>query len=599
MAYISYPSGESNSNPSPLYELEPAAASAPRRHRFQNALYRQRWLAIAILIACVIAAGVLSYAIRPYYQATSALIIRHPNLHAAQITPQEYTQPIDPDREMQTELTILGSRTVAMPVIHQLHLEQRDPAIATVLAKVRRNMASKGKKLDLADADAIAYGVFSHKLTAVPDKLSATVHVSYQSHNPDLAAAVVNATDQSFLAETLATRGMQGQTAAHWMRLQVNDAIAQLHRDDGAVTAFQQTHAYVPLLAASGAQSALLARLADANHAYSSSETERIADAAALASYTGSVVASLPAGLSNPEVENAVESLGAAQKQLSALETTYQPTFPLVVEAKQQRDAAQQKLANLKTQVVTGLRQRLADSQQREDQLQALVTHLNHRAASTSGLEMHFAVLQSRANAQRALVATLQQKLNEVKLEASLPPSNIQVLDPALPPGGALYPNLRLDLALGLGLGLVFGVGAALAREHWSGALTASDEVQHVLGPALAPLGMVAEARMRRSLRSGTRALLGAGDSRAGGEGYSKVAANLVARCGIPPRTILVTSASEGEGKTTSVCELGCALAQAGWRTLLVDADLLRPGCHSYFGVANLHGLAAAQTGRK
>ncbi|MGH9483518.1 MAG: tyrosine-protein kinase family protein, partial [Terriglobales bacterium] len=47
------------------------------------------------------------------------------------------------------------------------------------------------------------------------------------------------------------------------------------------------------------------------------------------------------------------------------------------------------------------------------------------------------------------------------------------------------------------------------------------------------------------------------------------------------------------------VCELGRALAQAGWRTLLVDADLLRPGCHSYFGVANLHGLAAAQTGRK
>lgn len=601
MAYI-YPSRDPQNASSPLYELEPAAGAEPRRGRLPDALYRQRWLMVAVVLACVVIAAVLSFTLRPYYQATAAIIIRHPNLHPAQITPQDYPPPADPDREMQTELTVLGSRAVALPVIRQLDLEQRDATIATALAKTRQNLARKGKTLAPADADAIAYDIFQSKLKAVPDKLSATVHVSFGGHNPALVAQVVNATNQSFLAETLAARGEQGQTAGHWMQAQVAQAEAQLHADDEAVAAFQQQHAYVPLLGAvsgaSGAQSALLARLADANHAYGVAQAERIADAAALASYSGADVSTLPAGLSNPEIARAVENLGAAQQQLTTLETTYQPDFPLVVEARQQLNAAQEKLTSLKTQVVAGLRQKLADSQQQEDHLQALVTDLNRQAAATSGLEMRFGVLQSRANAQRELVATLRQKLDEVKLEASLPPSNIQVLDPALPPSEPLYPNLRLDLALGLGLGIVFGIGAALAREHWTGALTAGAEVQRSLGPALAPLGMVAEARKQR-LPGGARALLESGSSGGDPQGYRKIAANLVARCGVPPRAILVTSAQAGDGKTTSVCQLGHALAQAGWRTLLVDADLFRPGCHTFFGVTNLTGLAAAQTGRK
>ncbi|MGH9474741.1 MAG: GumC family protein [Terriglobales bacterium] len=588
MAYIAT-SGNGNSSLSPLYELEPASGAAPRRGRLHNTLYRQRWLVAAIIVTCLVAAGVLSVTIRPYYQATASIMVRSLDLHPAELTPREYIPAVDPDREMQTELTILGSRAVALPVIRQLQLERRDPEIAATLAQMR---AARPRKT--VDAAAVAYGIFRSKLAAVPDKLSDTVHVSYSSHDAALAAEVVNATDQSFLLESLAERGAQGRSASHWMRQQVRAAVLQLGQDDAAVAAFQNQHAYVPLLA-SGAQSALLARLADANHTWSAAEAERISDAADLHSFAGNVTA-LPAGVSNPEIARAVDNLGAAQAQLSTLTTTYQTSFPLVVEARAQVRQAQQKLTSLKAEVATGLQQRLAGSQQRAQQLALLVRRLNHQAAATSGLEMRFGVLQARADAQRNLAATLRQKLSEVELEASLPPSNIQVLDAAVPPSQPLYPRLGLDLALGLGLGIVVGMGAALTREHWGETLTAGDGVVQALGPALAPLGMIAE---KPPLRTRTRrALLGAGAEQ-NPDGFRKVAANLVARCGVPPRTILVTSANPGEGKTTSVCQLGRALAQAGWRTLLVDAGLQRPGCHRFFGLANLNGLAAAQTGRK
>jgi len=51
-----------------------------------------------------------------------------------------------------------------------------------------------------------------------------------------------------------------------------------------------------------------------------------------------------------------------------------------------------------------------------------------------------------------------------------------------------------------------------------------------------------------------------------------------------PVKTILVTSASPREGKTTTVVNLGIIMAQAGPRVLIVDADFRRPSLHRLFG---------------
>ena len=61
-----------------------------------------------------------------------------------------------------------------------------------------------------------------------------------------------------------------------------------------------------------------------------------------------------------------------------------------------------------------------------------------------------------------------------------------------------------------------------------------------------------------------------------------------------PCRTIVVTSASAGEGKTTSVANFGVVAAQAGSRVCLVDSDLRRPALHRLFGMDNGRGLTTA-----
>src|SRR5450759_310448 len=60
-----------------------------------------------------------------------------------------------------------------------------------------------------------------------------------------------------------------------------------------------------------------------------------------------------------------------------------------------------------------------------------------------------------------------------------------------------------------------------------------------------------------------------------------------------PVRTLLVTSSSPGEGKTTTSSNLAVAFAQAGRTVILVDADLRKPGIHKLFDLPNTTGLTS------
>ncbi|MBV9323630.1 MAG: CpsD/CapB family tyrosine-protein kinase [Chloroflexi bacterium] len=76
-------------------------------------------------------------------------------------------------------------------------------------------------------------------------------------------------------------------------------------------------------------------------------------------------------------------------------------------------------------------------------------------------------------------------------------------------------------------------------------------------------------------------------------EAYRSLAANLqFAYADRQLQTIGVTSAAQGEGKSTTVANLAVALAQSGRHVIVVDADLRRPGQHTLFGVDRDEGLA-------
>ncbi|WDZ83072.1 polysaccharide biosynthesis tyrosine autokinase [Micromonospora cathayae] len=147
-------------------------------------------------------------------------------------------------------------------------------------------------------------------------------------------------------------------------------------------------------------------------------------------------------------------------------------------------------------------------------------------------------------------------------------------------------PRPARNLLLGGLLGLLAGIALAVGRGLLDTRLRDTETLQRTTGsPLLGEIPFDAEART-------APLIVGDSATSARAEAVRKLRTNLrFVDVHEPARIIAVTSALQGEGKTTLSCNLAIALAEAGWRVLLVDADLRRPRVADYLGLESAIGL--------
>jgi capsular exopolysaccharide synthesis family protein len=188
------------------------------------------------------------------------------------------------------------------------------------------------------------------------------------------------------------------------------------------------------------------------------------------------------------------------------------------------------------------------------------------------------------------------------------------VIDPAIPPRKPAKPQTTFALLLSTVVGLVGGIGAAFFFAYFDNTLKTPAEVErHLQLPTLAMVPGFTNVKLhpRAALDSsfpsssaGTLSspLLSALPSRpplVALEAYRKLrTALLLSRPVGPPRTVLFTSATSGEGKTMTAVHTATALAEMGARVLLIDADLRHPHCHTMLNAQNDVGLTEFLVGQ-
>jgi capsular exopolysaccharide synthesis family protein len=163
----------------------------------------------------------------------------------------------------------------------------------------------------------------------------------------------------------------------------------------------------------------------------------------------------------------------------------------------------------------------------------------------------------------------------------------------AVPPTSPTEPRPVLNIALGLVLGLIAGIGLALLRNAFDQSIRSRDQLRRALdAPVLGMIGADNDLpKHPLAFRERRRSRVA--------EAYRYLRTNLqFVDVNDDHRVILVASAGPGEGRTTTVCNLALAMAAAGRRVLVIEADLRHPRAADLFGVERTVGLTNILAGR-
>ena len=191
--------------------------------------------------------------------------------------------------------------------------------------------------------------------------------------------------------------------------------------------------------------------------------------------------------------------------------------------------------------------------------------------------------LKASIDLKKTNIAAQQQAYETYRVAQAERSSGLSVVENATPPHSPSSPHVKLDLALAVIVGLVGGVSLAFLAENLSTKLASSEEVTDVVG--LSVLGVIPK------VKKADEAMVFNHGSPAE-EAFRRLAAGIVAlQQGTELRTILVTSAQPGEGKSLTTANLGRSIAERNRRVVVVDADLRLPTLHRILGVQNECGL--------
>jgi len=209
------------------------------------------------------------------------------------------------------------------------------------------------------------------------------------------------------------------------------------------------------------------------------------------------------------------------------------------------------------------------------------------RAVSTvRGREYEQQRLTGDRDAAKAALDQFSTRLADLELRKIARIETARIIARAVPPKWALPTNRTAGLATVLIAALIAGVVAVFVRETFDDRLTKVDDVQKLTDrPVLVHVPQILD------VKSPLLSLLPSHSP--AGEAYRSLRFSLrLAMAQNPFKKLLVTSPSEGEGKTVTAVNLSIALALEGWKVILVDGDLRRPSVHRLLELRNDTGLS-------
>ena len=566
----------------PAFELSPRE---PHLYDYLLILRKHQWLILSFMLAVVTIVAIATFRMQPVYVATARVEIDREN---ANILPfpgtDSYDYMMDLENYIETQSKILTSETLALQTIRNNNLSAR-PEFSSPNgpseAIASGSLANQKRPPELAE--------FLGSLSVKRVPSSRLMDVSFESTDPQLAARIVNAHIASYIEQNFRSKYEATTQASTWLADQLGELKIRVQKSEDARIAYERQNQIWTL---DDKQNITTQRLSDVNKQLTDAQSERMKKESLYQFAKSGNLDAVPEVQGNSALADLMRKHGDAASQYADQLSQYGPNFPKVLRLQAQLKEFDQTIEKEKQKILDILESDYHEAQQRETLLTKALDQQKSETNQMAGKLVEYNILKREAEANKALYEGLMTKLKETAISAGLRSSNIRVVDPAMIPSTPARPAKTRNVALAFLVGLVGGIGLALMREYLDNTVKTPDDVETL--SRLPSLAVVPQ--FTGSNGSGKRTGLLQGFSSNGHDKRIELVAQhlpksqmseafralrtsiLLSQADHPPQVILVTSALPREGKTTAAANLAVTLAQLGDRTVLVDADLRKPG---------------------
>ncbi|MEL6603511.1 MAG: polysaccharide biosynthesis tyrosine autokinase [Cyanobacteria bacterium J06614_10] len=571
---------------------------------------KRRWLLIAAVCGVTTALSAVAASQQSdEYQAESRLLFESSNQTSALVG-------LERD---ETELKALTKQ--ANPLDTQVELFRSIPVAQEVINRLQL----KDSEGDLLDPI-----TFSESLEVYPVTGTDVMTVSYTSPDPELSAAVVNLIMDVYIQKDIQANRAAAISAQQFIDNQLPQSERAVDQAEAALRQFKENNGVVDLEAESQSAVSLLSNFQSWTTELSSSLAGVEARIDELQGNLGlSPQQAYAVGLVSeaPGVQELLTQLQTVQAEMAIAQTRYEENHPAIINMSAQ-------LASLFSLLEQRVGAALGDKQaalpvtdlqageleqtliaeyldlnaQRSELERRLGEVTSARAAQQSraqvlpGLEKQQRELERRLIAAQSTYETLLESFQEAKVLENESIGNARVVSPALVPTESLAPPINLYLLAGGFLGAILGIILAFLLDLADRSVKSVQEGQEAYDYPL--LGVIpAWAKLKPSVRSSElenpQILVEHPQAVPIVEAYQALQANLKFACPDKPlKTIAVTSAVAGEGKSEVSANLALTLAHLGHRVLVIDADMRLPTQHHIWDITEQQGLSNFAVGQ-
>jgi succinoglycan biosynthesis transport protein ExoP len=566
----------------PSFELSPRE---PHLYDYLLILRKHQWLILSFMLAVVTIVAISTFRMQPVYVATARVEIDREN---ANILPfqgtDSYDYMMDLENYIETQSKILTSETLALQTIRNNALSTR-PEFASPNGP--SEAIASGSLANQKRPSELAQFLGSLSVKRVPN--SRLMDVSFESTDPQLAARIVNAHIASYIEQNFRSKYETTIQASTWLADQLGELKIRVQKSEDARIAYERQNQIWTL---DDKQNITTQRLSDVNKQLTDAQSERMRKESLFQFAKSGNLDAVPEVQNNTALADLMRKRSEAMSQYADQSSQYGPNFPKVQRLQAQLKDLDQTIEKEKQKILGVLESDYHEAQQRETLLTKALDQQKAEANQMAGKLVEYNILKREAEGDKALYEGLMTKLKETAISAGLRSSNIRVVDPAMIPSTPARPAKTRNVALAFLVGLVGGIGLALMREYLDNTVKTPDDVETLSRlPSLAVVPQFAGSN-----GSGKRHGFLQGFSSNGHDRRIELVAQhlpksqmseafralrtsiLLSQADHPPQVILVTSALPREGKTTAAANLAVTLAQLGDSTVLVDADLRKPG---------------------